>query len=229
MYVLAAREAAYKGVTENGFTGHTVEGMTEPTGTVQGGDAPHATMRTIRRFTLLITALSVLTLAFGAGSALAKPCWQRLIDDWWDGRIDNYYSPACVRAAIKHAPNDLREYSDLPTDLRRMLQGPLVKDGKNEVIAAGAKGRSDAKRETSSADPTTTNRDPQGYSPASSKASGPIPRAIRGTEGGPSSLPIPLLALGGLALLLLASGATGLVTRRIRARRAGGGPPTPGG
>lgn|SRR5262249_14291731 len=189
--------------------------------------------RKLSRLALLVVTTSLLMLAFGAGSAFAKPCWQRLIDDWWDGRIDNYYSPACVRAAIKHAPNDLRDYSDLPTDLRRMLQGPLVKQGKgHEVLAAGAKGRTDASRKTSSSDPpssTTSKRDPQGYAPDGSKANGPIPRAIRGTEGSnPSSVPIPLLALGGLALLLLASGATGLITRRLRSRRGGGGPPAPG-
>jgi hypothetical protein len=193
---------------------------------------------TLRRFLVLVVAASLLTLAFGAGSAFAKPCWQRLIDDWWDGRIDNYYSPACVRAAIRHAPNDLREYSDLPTDLRRMLQGPLVKQGKHrELVIAGAKGRSGGSRATSgvesSSTTTTTASSPGGFAAGGGGGggggNGPVPRAIRSTAGNPSSLPIPLLALGGLALLLLASGATGLVTRRLRARRAGGGPPAPGG
>ena len=41
---------------------------------------------------------------------------------------------------------------------------------------------------------------------------------------GPSSLPIPLLVLGALALLLLAAGGVGYLSRRAQARR-GGGPP----
>src|SRR2546422_849809 len=35
----------------------------------------------------------------------------------------------------------------------------------------------------------------------------------------PSSVPTPLLVLGGLALLLVAAGAAGLITKRIQARR----------
>jgi hypothetical protein len=36
------------------------------------------------------------------------------------------------------------------------------------------------------------------------------------------SMPIPLLVLGGLALLLIAAGAAGLLRRRLRARRPAG-------
>jgi hypothetical protein len=38
------------------------------------------------------------------------------------------------------------------------------------------------------------------------------------------SIPLPLLFLAGLALVLTAAGAAGMVTRRLQARRAGGGP-----
>ena len=41
---------------------------------------------------------------------------------------------------------------------------------------------------------------------------------------GPSSVPIPLLVLGGLALLLLAAGGAGYLSRRAQARREGGPP-----
>ena len=37
--------------------------------------------------------------------------------------------------------------------------------------------------------------------------------------GSPSSLPVPLLILGGLALVLVAAGGAGLVAKRIQARR----------
>ena len=43
---------------------------------------------------------------------------------------------------------------------------------------------------------------------------------------GPSSVPLPLLILGGLALLLLAAGAVGYLSRRAQSRRDGG-PPGP--
>ena len=37
----------------------------------------------------------------------------------------------------------------------------------------------------------------------------------------PSSIPLPLLILGGLALLLVAAGAAGLIAKRIQSRRPG--------
>ncbi len=43
---------------------------------------------------------------------------------------------------------------------------------------------------------------------------------------GPSAVPIPLLILGGLALLLLAAGGAGYLSRRAQARR-NAGPPGP--
>ena len=39
---------------------------------------------------------------------------------------------------------------------------------------------------------------------------------------GPSSVPLPLLILGGLALLLLAAGGVGYLSRRAQSRREGG-------
>jgi hypothetical protein len=43
------------------------------------------------------------------------------------------------------------------------------------------------------------------------------------------SIPLPLLFLAGLALVLTAAGAAGMVTRRLHARRAGAGGPGAGG
>ena len=77
--------------------------------------------RWARRLAGLVLVGSVATLALGTGPALAQPCWKRLINDWWDGRIDNVYPIACYRAAMANAPEDLQAYSDLQSDLRRAL------------------------------------------------------------------------------------------------------------
>lgn len=200
---------------------------------------------------LLKTGLVVLALAsavalFAAGPAPAatKPCWERLIDDWYDGRIDGVYAPACYREAIKHAPEDIRAYSDLPSDLTRALQSlPRTTVGKKAYVPSGASGRRDAERDESaeSAEASRTLQSdgnerasredeqaaaPPGVGPNDPK--GPVQDVLR--DLGPadaSSVPIPLLALGGLALLLIAAGAVGLVTRRVHARRAAAGPAEP--
>ncbi len=63
---------------------------------------------------------------------------------------------------------------------------------------------------------TTSSGDPN--DPNETTASGPV------DTSGPSSVPIPLLVLGGLALLLLAAGGAGYLSRRAQARREGGPP-----
>ena len=65
----------------------------------------------------LLTLLLVLVAAsFGAGvtapqADAATPCWKRLINDWYDGRIDRTYPARCYRAAIKNLPEDVDAYS----------------------------------------------------------------------------------------------------------------------
>ena len=39
----------------------------------------------------------------------APPCWKRLINDWFDGRIDSRYSCACDRTATRKLPPDRPE------------------------------------------------------------------------------------------------------------------------
>jgi hypothetical protein len=177
----------------------------------------------VLRIAVLAVLVGVAVPAFGAGPATAaKPCWMRVIDDWWDGRIDGIYSVACMRAAIKNAPEDLRQYGDLKSDItRRLAEGDKVKVGKQVYVAdSGSTGQTKSQNERKSQDvvPAAKDNDP-------GDGDGPVQRAIKSGSDSPSSVPIPLIALGSLALLLLASGATGLVARRVRAHRAAGGPP----
>ena len=178
-----------------------------------------------KRLLILVAAGSFFLLAFGASSAFAKPCWQTLIDDWYDGRIDGVYSVKCYREARKHAPEDLVGYSDLPSDLDRALQSLPIKRGPNGELYVTPGGSGHGKKRSTQG--RGKSNDPATPSIGSRDPPGPIQRALRETGGSSTSIPIPLLALGGLALLLTASGATGLVARRVRARRSAGEPPAP--
>src|SRR5262245_55661392 len=172
-------------------------------------------MRFVKRVTVLIVLTSALTLAFGASSAFAKPCWQRLIDDWYDGRIDLVYPRKCIQKALENAPEDIRSYSDLQSDMTRYLQDSARNTPRRSSTAADPKqGRDAAKKrlEQAQANSSSSDDDRQHAAPAggSDDPQGPIGRGLRAI--GPSdstSVPVPLLALGGLALLLLASGAAG--------------------
>src|SRR5438128_12379401 len=66
-------------------------------------------------------------LAFGAGNATAKaPCWKTLLNDWFDGRIDNTYPVHCYHEAINHLPEDVRDYSEARHDLTRALENAIA-------------------------------------------------------------------------------------------------------
>lgn len=161
-------------------------------------------------------------LSVGAAAADAKPpCWRELIADWYDGRIDGVYSAQCYREAIRNAPEDLRGYSDLPSDLRRVLQSAdqYRANGVTHVDAVGSRGReSDEQDRTSQAAGAAGPSGPQ--TPGSREAPGPVPEVLTNIgRRDADSIPLPLIALGALALLLIASGAAGLVARRLHARR----------
>jgi hypothetical protein len=189
--------------------------------------------RVLKRITVLAVLMGTVMLVFGASTATAaKPCWKQVINDWWDGRIDGIYSIACMRAAIKNAPEDITQYSDLRTDITRALaERPKVKGSNDElyVYPSVVESTSPQKAQQTTEKPRDDDRHiatPVASDDGGGSGSTPFKKALGAGSNDPSSVPIPLMALGGLALLLLASGATGLVARRVRAHRAGASPPS---
>jgi hypothetical protein len=146
----------------------------------------------------------------------AKPCWKQILDDWYGNeRIDGSYSQACYREADKNIPQDLRDYSDLPGEIARAR----MRDLRDERADGGADSRTLA-----GSGPVDERNDGEGGS--GKGGDGAIGSALDAL--GPDSAdsaPIPLLVLAGLALLLVAAGAAGLLSRRLQARRARSVPP----
>ncbi len=152
--------------------------------------------------------------AHAAAKAKAKsttPCWKVLLNDWYDGRIDGSYARHCYTDALKHLPADVSTYSSAHDDILRALQSAIAKQkklgkkvGPNTLITApgGPKKGGGSKTDTSG----TGRKQGTGL-------------ADKLNPGSPSSLPVPLLILGGLALVLVAAGGAGLVAKRIQARR----------
>jgi hypothetical protein len=147
----------------------------------------------------------------------ATPCWKVLLNDWYDGRIDGTYARHCYNDALKHLPADVSTYSSAHDDILRALQSAIAKQkkagqtiGANTPIVPPAppKGGGGGGGGTNSpTDTTQTGRDK------------PTGLADKLNPGSPSSLPVPLLILGGLALILVAAGGVGLVAKRVQARR----------
>jgi hypothetical protein len=165
------------------------------------------------RFLRTFVAAAVLTLSAVAALATAAPasaateCGKKVLADWFDnGRIDRLYPLNCYEEAIDAIPDDLRDYADAEDVITRALQAAL----RGELAPGGR-------------DPSPGDGDPTaggGGGNGSDDGSGGTgnsdnPQAAPGVDtSGPSSVPIPLLVLGGMSLALLAAGGLGYLSRR---------------
>jgi hypothetical protein len=180
-------------------------------------------VRPIVRTTLLVLAVAAGAFLLAGPAAAKEPCWKTLIDDWYDGRIDNVYPVPCYRAALEHMPEDVAQYSSLGDDINRALQAA--------VVAQGSDGGSNGSSTSGSPDPEGTPENGTFHGGPTSESSGalvagrdvggPVPSAIDAIgPGSADSVPVPLIVLGGLSILLLSLGAAGFAARRVQARRA---------
>ena len=167
----------------------------------------------------------------GAAIAKTKPnlCAKQVIADWYDdGRVGKIYPLECYRLAIASLPPDVLDYGNAAEEIGRALA--FAKQGKPDP------GGQDPTPPTTS---TGTTVNGPGRPPATVNGPGG-PRttgtgttstatADTGTQttdtSGPSSVPIPLLVLGGLAVLLLAAGSAGYLRRRMNGDEDGDGTP----
>jgi len=173
-------------------------------------------------------------------AAAATPCWKKLLNDWYDGRIDNVYPIHCYQDTLKHLPEDISVYSSAREDIQRALQSAraqLLKSKKPAGPNALVPAQTATTPATTAAPPTTTTSKttstPTSTAPGGTDAGGGTSSPGRKPPAGlpgvaqqlntssPSSVPVPLLVLGGLALLLVAAGAVGLVLRRNQGRGPG--------
>ena len=188
----------------------------------------HASRPRIAHVAALI-ALVVLTALAGSPGATAASslsCAEQIVDDWYgDGRVDKIYPLKCYQAAIRSLPVDVLDYSRAEEDILRALQ--FARAGEPDPGPTGGAEPND----NEPGDETT----PTPGGGGGGGTSGPNDPGEPGGGGeaaenvdtsGPSSVPIPLIVLGGLALLLLAAGAIGYLSRRAQGRRPGG-PPGP--
>ena len=171
----------------------------------------------VRRVPLLLVLLVLAVLAGAAtkpAAAAHKPaCWQVLLNDWYDGRIDGTYPIHCYRDALKHLPSDVDTYSSAREDIQRALASAR--------LAALRSGRKLAGNTLIKPVKVVATKNGQVVAVGRSEGKGLTKLANQLDSGSPSSVPVPLLVLGGLALLLLAMGGAGLVYKRVQARKPG--------
>jgi len=181
-----------------------------------------STLKVLAGAALLAAALAAAAV-HAAPAAAASPCWKTLLNDWYDGRIDNTYPKHCYTDALHHLPADVQTYSSAHDDILRALQSALAKArksgtklGPNALLKPVARGNT--AREGKSG-PNTSGSTSTTAAPGRKKDKGLGGLADKLNPASASSLPVPLLVLGGLAILLVAAGAVGLIAKRIQGRR----------
>ena len=166
------------------------------------------------------TTLALLALVAGLAAAAAmpssaaasgKPCWEQVIDDWLDnGTIDGHYKAACYQQALKHVPEDLRDYSNITDAISAALSDSL-RGGGGSGTGNGSGTDSGSGSGTSPAGP---DRTPQAAPDQSLYTQGI--NKLGTTKA--SSIPIPLLVLAALGTLLLVSAGGLAAHKRLKAR-----------
>jgi hypothetical protein len=173
--------------------------------------------------------LSVLAAVALAAPAQAAPCWEAVIEDWFDNsRVDQRYPIHCYREALKNMPEDMIAYSSAPEDIARAMRREIARQnqsssttpqGGNDGQGAGAGGGTTG---GGGSGPQVGATEPGSDAPAPAATPDDSPISEAFDEIGPSnagSFPIPLAVLGGIALLLVAAGGMGLIARRMRPPR----------
>lgn len=167
---------------------------------------------------LALSAVAALSLASPAGASTATKCGQQVLADWYDnGRIDRLYPLNCYEEAIDEIPSDIGPYVDAEDVITRALQGALhgnlykggcdpSADGSPDDCAISGGGKNPGQNPSDGQNP--------------GDGSGPVAQETPEVNtSSPSSVPIPLLVLGGMSLVLLAAGSLGYVSRRRQAAR----------
>ena len=183
------------------------------------------TSRTLR-FALAVLALAVVGAALtGTAAAKQKPkqsCAKQVIADWYDdGRVGKLYKLECYRQAIASLPSDVIDYFNAKQEIGRALayakQGKPDPGGKDPSPETPSPGTGTGKTGTGKTGTGKTGTGKTGK--GTDTAGGPT------DTSGPSSIPIPLFIIGGLAILLVAAGTAGYLRRRGSDGDSDGTPP----
>jgi hypothetical protein len=176
----------------------------------------------------VVGTVAALTLSAPASAAAQKVCWKQVIQDWAiDGRIDGTYPPACINKAISHLGPDVVEYSSFQDEAKRALAADerwlRAHPKRKAQYTYGVAGR----KHGGNSGPAPLHGGNGGSSSGGAAATasgfggkGPLTHVLdSGTSSDPTSVPIPLIVLGGLAVLLMLAAGASFLARRIQTHR----------
>jgi hypothetical protein len=180
---------------------------------------------------MIVLLALVAVAAFGPARADAKtPCRDRIYNEWYrNGKVASTYPLSCYRDALKHIPTDVAVYSSLSDDVRLALQAAIARRHGQHVPSELGSGTRVTASSSPSGDTSQSNKtEPAGTAPvapdpgdmSTTPSATPI-HVVAAPASTSSGVPLPVIVLGGVALLLVASGGIGLGVRRYRRGHTG--------
>jgi hypothetical protein len=162
-----------------------------------------------------------------AQARAAAPCRDKIYSDWYaDGKIASTYSHACYVDALHHVPTATEEYSSLRDDITAAMRAAaLHAEGKvvpkevghgfapHNVLVSGTPAATQSTPHNTAPPPASSSKDPGTSEPSANGSPAEVAAATS------SGAPVPVLVLGGLALMLVAAGAIGAGVKHARSRR----------
>jgi len=186
-------------------------------------------MTTPLRHTTLFLAALVAAAAFAAPAALAAPaslqratntCWRDVINDWiqHEPNVVGTYAIPCYGQAIQYLNSlpDVTGYSSAPDDIRRAMLAAIHQERGNGP-GGGLGGGGGPGGGPGGGGPGGSS----GGSDGTSGGGGHHGSSFLGINGASSatSIPLPLIVLGALAVLLALAALATWLARRLQTRR----------
>ena len=176
------------------------------------------TDRSLRTFVVAVVLVlsAVASLSVASTASATTKCGQQVLADWYDnGRIDKLYPLNCYEEAIDGIPDDIGPYVDAEEVITRALQGALH----GEVVQGGCDPSADGSKDDCARQlGGSSNGGNGGQGENESGEDDPGGQAAPEVDtSSPSSVPVPLLVLGGMSILLLGAGGLGYLSRRRQA------------
>jgi hypothetical protein len=178
------------------------------------------------RLGLALVAVAVLSGVSSTHAQAKTPsCADQVIADWYDdGQVGRIYPLECYRQAIAKLPPDVLDYSNAKEEIGRALA--FAKQGKPDPGGQDPTPPSTStKTSTTKTTKTSTTKTTKTSTTKTTKTGTTGTTTSTTDTSGPSSVPVPLLVLGGLAILLLAAGSAGYLRRRMGGDDDGDGTP----
>ena len=196
----------------------------------------------LRHTTILLAALiAAATAAIAAPRAQAAPrslqqatstCWLDVINDWLDNnQVDKLYAIPCYTQAIQHlnALPDVKGYSSAIDDIHRALLAAIHNehnDGPGGNLGGGTGSNSNGGGIGTGGGGKGTGNGGSGTGSQSGNGNQTSSAPFGGTASA-TSIPLPLIVLGALAVLLALAALGTWLARRYSGRRPSGPRPAP--